>query len=92
MTKTAIVIRPNGSWRWQHRASIREYRPRLTRDGRPLWALWRVHGDVAAGNKRSGAPRGVEPSPHNKPLTPSEFRTWLHEQEQEQEQEQEVKA
>lgn len=66
--QTALTIRPSGSWKWQYRARLSEYRVWITKDGQEIWRFWRVIQDkIPAGNIKGGHCRAT-PSPHNKPV------------------------
>lgn len=66
-SQKALTIRPSGSWKWQYRARLSEYRVWVTRDGREIWKFWRVIRDkIPAGNIRGGSGSKTVSSPHNK--------------------------
>ena len=63
--RTALVIRPSGSGKWQYRGRIAEYRVWTCKDGRRVWRFYRtVQDSVPAGNIKGGICRCVT-SPHN---------------------------
>lgn len=70
MTTRSYVTHCQGSWKWQARFALVEYRPHWTRDGRLIWRSYReLDGKV----RHWMLPDDIEVgSIHNKPLYPLE--------------------
>ena len=73
MTRTKFVTHQNGSWKWQDRYALVEYRPEIRKqDGVLVWRSWRVLNNRVTPRMVSG-PVG---SLHNVPLSTEELAAY----------------
>jgi len=76
-SETRLVVKAQGSWKWERRARRVEYRLWKTQDDRIIWRLWRVVADdVNGGNLRRNENK-TQPSLHNVELKVSDLELLL---------------
>lgn len=68
------LVAAQGSWRWQQRLRLVEYRPVITKDRRLIWGdPEQLDGKISGGNLRSKNVYKGARSRYRKPLTPCEI-------------------
>ena len=79
LIRRALLAAPQGSWHYQRRLRIVEYKPVRLKTGRIVWGNPRVvDGGVNGGNLRDGGRYTLRPerSPYMRPLTAEESMAW----------------